>query len=83
MIRILEIPFLISDSQISSKIFDNVDFLTLKLKNGKCSSEIPYEIVGRSKPLIFSDNLNAISVTMSESVEIGNVVHVVQLHLPV
>ena len=38
-----------NDAHKSIKIVRNVDSLILKLKNGACSNEIPYDIVGRRR----------------------------------
>ena len=60
-----------SDVHKSIRIVRNVDSLTLRLKNGACSNEIPYVIVGSSKYPFLSAIFLATSDTMSESVEIG------------
>ena len=43
----------------------------LRLKNGECSKETPYEIVGNNRNFFFSQTLCATSVTISESVDTG------------
>ena len=60
-----------NDVHKSIRIVRNVDSLMLRLKNGACSNEFPYVIVGRRRYPFLSDNLFATSDTISVSVEIG------------
>ena len=47
--KIVLILFSNNDVHKSIRIVRNVDSLILRLKNGACSNEIPYVIVGRRK----------------------------------
>src|SRR3970040_1729433 len=71
MTKTVLILFARRDAHKSVIILFRVDFLILKLKNGACSNDTPYVIVGNNRKFFFSDNFLAISVTISESVDIG------------
>ena len=71
MVKIVLILFSNNDVHKSIRIVRNVDSRTLRLKNGACSNEIPYVIVGRRKYPFLSANFFVTSDTISESVEIG------------
>ncbi len=71
MMKIVLILFSNNDVHKSIRIVRNVDSLILRLKNGACSNEIPYVMVGRRKYPFLSANFFATSDTISESVEIG------------
>jgi len=60
-----------NDVHKSIRTVRNVDSLILRLKNGACSNEIPYVIVGRRRYPFLSAIFFATSDTISESVEIG------------
>ena len=69
--KIVLILFSNNDVHKSIRTVRNVDSLILRLKNGACSNEFPYVIVGRRRYPFLSDNFFATSDTISESVEIG------------
>ena len=60
-----------NDVHKSIRTVRNVDSLILRLKNGACSNETPYVMVGSRRYPCLSANFLATSDTISESVEIG------------
>src|SRR3989338_738446 len=71
MTKTVLILFARSDVHKSEMTLFRVDSLMLKLKNGACSNDTQYVIVGNSRKFFFSASFLAISVTISESVDIG------------
>src|SRR2546425_13282471 len=65
------IPFLQSETHRSTSIFCKVEDAILRLKNGWCSNETPYSIVGRRRNPALSETFLAMYETISESVETG------------